>query len=64
MIPIRCFSCGTPIAQHWEDYKKRVAAGEDPKKVLDDLGLKKFCCRSVFTSHVEIIKLVGQYKKY
>ncbi|MFH1066162.1 MAG: DNA-directed RNA polymerase subunit N, partial [Nanoarchaeota archaeon] len=29
MIPIRCFSCGKPIGHLWEEYKTRVAKGED-----------------------------------
>ena len=37
IIPVRCFSCGKPIGHLWEDFKKRVAEGEHPKKVLDDV---------------------------
>lgn len=40
IIPVRCFTCGYPIATKWEEYSRRVARGEDPKKVLDDLGIK------------------------
>ena len=25
--------------------------GEDPKEILDDLGIKKYCCRRMFISH-------------
>lgn len=63
IIPVRCFSCGKPIAHLWEEYKKRVAAGEDAKKVLDDLGLERYCCRSVFLGHVDLIETVGKFKK-
>ena len=42
-IPIRCFTCGKPIAQYWDEYNKRVNAGEDPKKIMDDLGLERYC---------------------
>jgi DNA-directed RNA polymerase subunit N len=41
IIPIRCFSCGKPIAHLWEDFKKRTEAGEDAGKVLDELGLER-----------------------
>ncbi|MGJ7029329.1 DNA-directed RNA polymerase subunit N (RpoN/RPB10) [Methanothermobacter sp. DSM 3267] len=30
-----------------------MADGEDPGKVLDDLGLKRYCCRRMLISHVE-----------
>ena len=63
IIPIRCFSCGKPIAHLWETYKKRVAAGEDSKKVLDELGVERYCCRSVFLGHVDLIETVSKFKK-
>jgi len=63
IIPIRCFSCGKPIAHLWEEYKKRIAAGEDSKKVLDELGLERYCCRSVFLGHVDLIETVSKFKK-
>ena len=34
IIPIRCFSCGKPIAHLWKQFKERTSNGEDPKKVL------------------------------
>ena len=37
IIPVRCFSCGKPIAQLWEEFKERTEKGEDAKKVLDQL---------------------------
>jgi len=63
IIPIRCFSCGKPIAHLWEEYKRRIAAGEDAKKVLDDLGVERYCCRSVFLGHVDLIETVSKFKK-
>jgi DNA-directed RNA polymerase subunit N len=62
-IPIRCFTCGKPIAQYWDEYNKRVNAGEDPKKIMDDLGLERYCCRSIFLSHIDLVKKVGVFKK-
>ena len=29
IIPIRCFSCGKPIAHLWEEFKKRMADGDE-----------------------------------
>jgi DNA-directed RNA polymerase subunit N len=62
IIPVRCFSCGKVIGHLYEDFKKRVKAGEDSKKVLDDLGLERYCCRAVFLGHVDLIKKVAQFK--
>ncbi len=64
IIPIRCFSCGKPIAHLWDEFKKRVEAGEDAKKVLDELGLERYCCRAVFLGHVDLLDLVSKFKKF
>jgi DNA-directed RNA polymerase subunit N len=62
IIPIRCFSCGKVVGHLWEPFKERVSKGEDPKKVLDDLGLERYCCRQLFLGHVDLIKKVGVFK--
>lgn len=49
------------IADKWEEYVGRVEEGEHPGKVLDDLGVKRYCCRRMFLTHYEyfdeVIKL-------
>lgn len=57
MFPIRCFTCGSIIGDKWEEFSRRVAAGEDPSKVLDSLGVKRYCCRRMFISHIELAEL-------
>jgi len=64
IIPVRCFSCGKPIAHLWEEFKERSEAGEDNKKVMDSLGLERYCCRSMFLGHVDLIDTAAQFKKY
>ena len=63
IIPIRCFSCGKPISHLWSEFEERVAKGESKKKVMDELGLKRFCCRAIFLGHVDLIDTVAQFKK-
>ncbi len=63
MIPIRCWSCGKPIAHLWEEFKKKKERGENVKELLDDLGLERYCCRSIFLGHVDLIDTVAQFKK-
>ncbi|HIH50284.1 MAG: DNA-directed RNA polymerase subunit N [Candidatus Micrarchaeaceae archaeon] len=56
MMPVRCFSCGAVVADKWEAYDKRVnKENEAPDKVLDDLGVKRYCCRRMFVGNVELI---------
>jgi DNA-directed RNA polymerase subunit N len=64
MVNIRCWSCGKPIAHLWEEYKDRTLAGEDKKKVMDDLGLERYCCRSSLMSHIELVETAGKFKKF
>ena len=54
IIPIRCFKCGKVVSDKWEDFTTRVTAGEDAKKVLDSLGVTRYCCRRMILSHIEI----------
>ncbi len=53
MIPVRCISCGKVISAYFDEFNKKVEQGEDPKKVLDELGLNKYCCRRMLIAHVE-----------
>jgi len=64
IIPVRCMSCGKPIAHLWEEFKERTEKGENPKKVLDELGLERYCCRAVFLGHVDLLPLTSKFKKF
>lgn len=63
IIPVRCISCGKPVGQLWEEFKERTEDGEDPKKVMDDLGLERYCCRSLFLTHADLLERVARFKK-
>ena len=62
IIPVRCFSCGKVVGHLYAEFKKRTENGEDPKKVLDDLGLTRYCCRSLFVGHVDLLKKIGEFQ--
>jgi len=61
IIPIRCFTCGAVIGDKWEEYAKRVKGGESPKSVLDGLGVRRYCCRKMLLSHVDIVDELLHY---
>lgn len=61
IIPVRCFSCGALIGDKWETFAERVKKGEDTGKVLDDIGVTRYCCRRMLLSHVEIIDDIIQF---
>jgi DNA-directed RNA polymerase subunit N len=63
IIPIRCYACGKPVAHLWEQYKERVAKGENRKEVLDELGLGRYCCRALFLGHLDLVDTAAEFKK-
>ena len=55
IVPVRCFTCGSVIADKYDEYRDRVKGGEKPAEVLDSLGVKRYCCRRMLLSHVEVV---------
>jgi len=55
IVPVRCFTCGGLVADKWDDFHKRTEDGNKPDKVLDDLGVKRWCCRRMLISHIDLI---------
>ncbi|MCK4429480.1 MAG: DNA-directed RNA polymerase subunit N, partial [Candidatus Aenigmarchaeota archaeon] len=33
-----------------------------PAEVMDSLGIKRYCCRTIFLTHVDLIKEVARFK--
>ena len=58
LIPVRCFTCGNMVADRFDDYQNKIKAGEDPEKVLDSLGIERYCCRRMLLTSVETIQQV------
>jgi len=61
IIPVRCFTCGKLVADRWEEFARRVKAGEWSKKVLDDMGMTRYCCRRMFISQVDVLDDLLRY---
>jgi len=45
----------------YKPFKERVEAGEDPEKVLDDLGVKRYCCRRTLYTSIAYSESVSKY---
>jgi len=45
IIPVRCFTCGKVIGNKWETYLYFLQADYSEGDALDELGLKRYCCR-------------------
>jgi len=69
LIPVRCFTCGNLVADKFDDYQNKVKSGEEPAKVLDSLGIERYCCRRMLLTTVETIQQVipfyeAMYKRH
>ncbi|KAE8451169.1 hypothetical protein EG329_004841 [Mollisiaceae sp. DMI_Dod_QoI] len=56
IIPVRCFSCGKVVGDLWERYLKLIDAGVQDGNAMDELGLKRYCCRRMIMTHVDLIE--------
>jgi len=61
LVPVRCFTCGNLVSDKFEEYQNKVKSGEEPAKVLDSLGIKRYCCRRMLLTTVETIQQVLPY---
>lgn len=58
MIPMRCYSCGKPISQLWEEYEKMIK-DTSPQEALDKLGLRRYCCRAIFLGTIDDEEIIN-----
>ncbi len=58
LVPVRCFTCGSLIADKFSQYQNEVQDGADPGKTLDSLDIRRYCCRRMLLTSVETIHQV------
>ncbi len=63
IVPVRCFSCGKEIGDLFEKFAQEVKKGKDPSKALDELGVKRYCCRRMLVAHVDLVDEIMKYGK-
>jgi len=51
------------VGHKWEEFNEQVAKGYSKQEVLDKLELDRYCCRSLFLTHVDLAKRIGRFKK-
>ncbi|EEQ81318.1 hypothetical protein NCER_102312 [Vairimorpha ceranae BRL01] len=61
LIPVRCFTCNKEISSKWEPYKYLINTDKSPADALNELDIKRICCRRMFLGHVEIIDKLIKY---
>ena len=74
IIPVRCLTCGKVIGDLYNAYQREIKKETSTSdtinmstkkiekthrgKVMDNLGLKRYCCRRHMLSHVDLINII------
>ena len=61
ILPVRCFTCGKVVGNKWESYLSHVQSGKTEMEALDTLGLRRYCCRRMMLTHVDLIEKLLSY---
>lgn len=75
IIPVRCFTCGKVVGNKWESYLNLLREDRSEgyiilegvglltycSEALDQLGLKRYCCRRMLLTHVDLIEKLLHY---
>ena len=61
IIPVRCFTFGKVVGNKWDSYLELLKADYSEGDALDELGLKRYCCRRMVLTHVDLIEKLLNY---
>jgi DNA-directed RNA polymerases I, II, and III subunit RPABC5 len=61
IIPVRCFTCGKVIGNKWDAYLSLLQDDHTEGDALDELGLRRYCCRRMLLTHVDLIEKLLHY---
>ncbi|KAI8366031.1 DNA-directed RNA polymerase I, II, and III subunit RPABC5 [Radiomyces spectabilis] len=61
IIPVRCFSCGKVIGNKWDTYLSLLQSDYSEGEALTALELKRYCCRRMVLTHVDLIEKLLHY---
>ena len=59
-FPIRCFTCGKVIGHLYDEYLEK-SKYMGIKEVLDELNVKRYCCRRMFITYVNVVEEIIYY---
>lgn len=62
IIPVRCYTCGKVVGNKWETYQYMIQNNMEPKEIYKKLGLVRYCCKRMLSTHVDLIDKINNYK--
>lgn len=63
IIPVRCYTCNKVIGNLWGPYCRLKETGEEERVILEKLGLKRYCCKRMLSTHVNLIDDLLKYEE-
>jgi DNA-directed RNA polymerase I, II, and III subunit RPABC5 len=60
IIPVRCFTCNKVTGCKWTRFaelRQHIPEGE----ALDQLHIKRYCCRRMLLTHVDLVEKISCY---
>lgn len=72
IIPVRCFTCGKVVGNLWEKWLELLQQDKSEayalillfiffSEALDELELKRYCCRRMVLTHADLIEKLLMY---
>ena len=54
LFPVACWTCHFRTSAYWLQFRNRRYRGERAHDILDQLNIKRACCRCIFLTHVDM----------
>ena len=55
MLSVRCYTCNALVGHHQQTYERTRCGMSTTGGLLDQLGVRRMCCRRMLLTHVEIM---------
>ena len=62
LVPVRCFTCSTPIAHLYAELLHNNSKGCPFEASMNQFNIHRYCCKRMLVTHVDIGRLVAEYK--
>jgi len=64
IVPIRCWTCGKPVADKYDEFLSLTSQGKPVAEALDSLSIDRYCCRRMFLAQADLSSEILPYARY